>query len=52
MIRMKLVKTYNPLGFDCIFFEEGNYCKPIMILPDFLLKKFYEQMGNDKDERN
>lgn len=50
MICMKIVKSYNPETWDCVFFEEGNYTKPIMILGDYKLKEFYEKMNNDKQE--
>lgn len=47
MICMKVVKSYNPEQWDCVFFEQGNYLKPIMILPDWMLTKFYEEMNNE-----
>lgn len=52
MICMKLVKSvksYNSEMWDCVFFEEGNYLKPIMILPDFMLENFYKKMEKEKD---
>lgn len=47
MIIMKVVKSYNPETWNCIFFEESEYQKPIMILGDYQLKKFYEEMNKD-----
>ena len=47
-IIMKTVMSYDPETVDLIFYEQGRYCNPIMLLPEFLMEAFYDQMKKDK----
>ena len=50
---MMVVKKLNIEVYKCIFYEgrEDNIAKPIMVLSDYELSKFYNQLINEKKER-
>ena len=51
MIRMNIIKNCNTLELDCVFFQQGNYNTPIMIVSASELKMFNKYLEKIRKEK-